>query len=156
MQVLHTRFVGCCQQPFCRWRKDAGFWPSPYACEINTLLITILAIEQSLYKMSHDVVILIDNQDIARNFKCILEELANYPPKSREYRCFPKEICYHLRNVPLNCLHSVWIPSHDKQSDWHPPLLLTVTACRHVNRLADAATSDVLKQHAAQCFLENR
>ena len=61
-----------------------------------------------------------------------------------------------LHNLPFPCFHSIWVPGHDKQPDWQPILDLPASFCRHANALADAAASEVLKEHAACCSLERK
>ena len=138
-----------------------GFDQSSYASEINAVLIVILALEQSLYKLFHDVAILIDNQDVARKLEFLLrklEFLLHNPEintsSSWEYPWIWDEICTHLRSMPYSCMHVVWVLSHDKQPDWQAPLCLPTSTCRYANHLADAAASESLSQHAEICFRE--
>ena len=48
-----------------------GFDQSSYAAEINAVLILLLAIEQCLHLFAHDIIILIDNQDVAQKFEFV-------------------------------------------------------------------------------------
>ena len=54
-----------------------GFDQSSYAAEINAVLILLLAIEQCLHLFAHDIIILIDNQDVAKK----IEFLVHNPTK---------------------------------------------------------------------------
>ena len=131
-----------------------GFDQSSYASEINAVLVVILALEQSLYKLFHDVAILIDNQDVARKLEFLLHNPEINTPSSWEYPWIWDKIWTHLRSMPYSCMHVVWVPSHDKQPDWPAHLCLPTSTCRYANHLADAAASESLSQHAEICFRE--
>jgi len=136
--------------------KLQGLDQSSYAAEITAVLILLFAIEQKNHKLSHDVAILIDNQDVARKFALLLCNPHKDPPVSWEYFAIWKSIALLIRNLPFTCFSSVWVPSHDKQPDWKPSLDLPPSFCRHVNALADAAAADALNEHAVCCLLERK
>ena len=131
-----------------------GFDQSSYAAEINAVLILLLAIEQCLHLFAHDIIILIDNQDVAKKFEFLVHNPENGPSMSWEYPWIWNEICFHLRNLPSSCMHVVWIPSHNKQPDWQAPSGLSSSTCRGANQLADQAASEILIHHADICLCE--
>ena len=155
IEPSHESMPARCFRQGTQWDEGAALPIDTHAAEITALLILLFAFEQTIHQLSHDVVILIDNKDVARKFAFLLCNPHNDPPSAWEYFAIWKMIALLLRNLPFACFYSVWVPSHDKQPDWQPNLDVPTFFCRHVNALADAAASEVLNEHAV-CYLLER